>query len=353
MKIKLAILEKDVNYLNRIVSVFETKYSEKLEIYSFTDLDSALANLDSAKIDVLVAGDVFDIDVSKLPKRCGFAYFVDSPEIESLNDQRAICKFQKGELIYKQILSIYSENASNVSGLKIGDDACQVIAFTSPCGGVGTSSLAAACALRYASKGKKTLYLNLEKFGSSDDFFNAEGQFDMSDIVFALKSKKANLPLKLESCVKQDARGVSFYSQTKLALDMLELNAEDIERLISEIKLNGGYDYVVIDTDFGIDADDLRILRQAHVVAWVSDGSETANTKLARAYSAISIKEQNEESPITSRMVLVYNKFSSKTGKVLADNGLKNIGGIPKYEHANVSQVVGQLSTMDVIDKII
>ena len=34
MKIKLAILEEDKGYLNRIVSVFNTKYSDKFEIYS-------------------------------------------------------------------------------------------------------------------------------------------------------------------------------------------------------------------------------------------------------------------------------------------------------------------------------
>ena len=62
MRIKLALLDKDQNYLNRIVSVFNTKYSDKLEIYSFTNTENALATLDSARIDVLVASDVFEID---------------------------------------------------------------------------------------------------------------------------------------------------------------------------------------------------------------------------------------------------------------------------------------------------
>ena len=33
MRIKLAILEKDQRYLNRIVAAFETKYADKFEIY--------------------------------------------------------------------------------------------------------------------------------------------------------------------------------------------------------------------------------------------------------------------------------------------------------------------------------
>ena len=134
MKIKLAILEKDVSYLSRIVAVFSTKYADKFEIYSFTDAAVALSSLDAAKIDVLVANDAFDVDVSLLPKRCGFAYLVDSADIEMKNDQRAICKFQKVDLIYKQILSVYSEKAGSISGLKLDEESTKIIFFSSDWG---------------------------------------------------------------------------------------------------------------------------------------------------------------------------------------------------------------------------
>ena len=41
MKIKLAILEQDTNYLQRLVSTIEVRYAEKLEIYSYRDKDAA------------------------------------------------------------------------------------------------------------------------------------------------------------------------------------------------------------------------------------------------------------------------------------------------------------------------
>ena len=155
MKIKLAILEKDVSYLNRIVAAFSTKYADKFEIYSFTDPSVALSSLDDAKIDVLVANDAFEIDVASLPKRCGFAYFVDSADINMENDQRAICKYQKADLIYKQILSVYSEKAGSISGLKLDEESTKIIFFNSVSGGTGASSMAAATALRFAAQNKK------------------------------------------------------------------------------------------------------------------------------------------------------------------------------------------------------
>lgn len=352
MKIKLAILEKDQSYLNRIVSVFGTKYADKFQIYSFTDMEVAFSTLETAKIEVMVASDAFEIDVNKLPKRCGFAYFVDSADVEMLNGQRAICKFQKADLIYKQILSIYSENAGNVSGLKFGDDSSKIIFFQPVSGGVGASSMAAACAMHFAAKGKKTLYLNLERFGSANVFFTAEGQFDMSDIIFALKSKKANLAMKLESCVKQAENGVYFYSQSKIALDMMELTSEDVMRLISELQLTGSYDYIIVDAEFSLDREALKVYRKAHTVVWVGDGSEISNSKLFRAFNALNTLEQNADSPIPNRMVLIYNKFSNKTSKTLTDIGIKNIGGTPRFEHATSEQVLEQLSAKDMFDAI-
>lgn len=353
MKIKLAILEKDTNYLRRIVSVFETKYADKFEIYSFTDPSVAISSLDGAKIDVLIANDAFDIDIAAMPKRCGFAYFVDSADVTVAKDQRAISKFQRAEQIYKQILSLYSETAGKNTAIKLDDDTSKVIIFASPCGGEGTSTMAAACAMHFAAQGKRALYLNLEKFGSSDVFFSAEGQFDMSDIIFALKSKRTNLALKLESSVKQDSSGVYFFSQPKIALDMLELSCEEIVRLISELKLMGSYDYIVIDMDFVMNKENLQIYHLAHALVWVGDGSETSNCKIFRAVSALSVKEQKEDSPLINRSCIIYNKYSNKTSKIIGEIPLKNIGGAPRYEHASVQQILAQLAPMDVFNKII
>lgn len=353
MKIRLAILEKDQGYLKRIVNAFNVKYADKFEIYSFTDPAIAMSTLESTRIDVLVASDAFDINVSNVPRRCGFAYFVDSANVDMVNEQRAICKFQKADLIYKQILSIYSENASRVSGLGFDDNSCKLVAFSSPCGGVGTSSVAAACALRCAAMGKKTIYLNLEKYGSSDTFFSGEGQFDMSDIIFSLKSKKNNLALKLESCVKQDSRGVYFYSQSKIALDMLELGKEEMTELLSELKKTGSYDYIIVDIDFSLDENYLNVYRMMNFLVLVCDGSDIANRKLRRAYSAIAALDQGRDASLLSRLALIYNKFSNKTSKMIEKIEINNIGGVVRYEHASTKQVITQLSNMAIFDKIL
>ena len=353
MKIRLAILETDVGYLNRIVTVFGSKYADKIEIYSFTEKDVALSELQSIKADLLVASDSFEIDTKQLPKRCGFAYFVDSMEVELLRGQPTICRFQKADLIYRQVLSLYAEHAGSMTELKFSDDGCRVIAFASPSGGSGSSTMAAACALHFAAMGRKTLYLNLEKFGSPDDYFSGQGQFDMSDIIYALKTRKANISMKVESAVKQDLRGVYFISQSKLALDMLELTTEEILRLISELRLNGSYDYLILDAEFGLDKDSLKVLHQAQAMIVVGDGSPSSNTKIFRAMTALATKEENEDTPLINRTLLAYNRFSSRTGETIANLELRAIGGAPRYEHATTEQLLAQLSRNPLFDEIV
>ena len=353
MKIRLAILEADEGYLKRIVAAFNAKFPDKLEIYSFTDKNTAMQSLAPSKIDVFVASESFEIDPTQIPKRCGFAYFVDSADVELLNNQPTICRFQKADLIYRQILSIYSEHAGTFTELRLNDEGCQVIAFASPGGGGGASVMAAACALHFAAQGSRTFYLNLEAFGSSDDFFSGPGQFDMSDVIYALKTRKANLAMKLESCAKQDARGVSFLSAPKLALDMMELTNEEILRLIHELCVSGEYHYLIIDTSFDLRKDTLKILHQANAIVLVGSGTTTSNTKLHRAISALSVMEQNSDDPLMSRMVLAYNRFSSKTGTMNSDLGIRVVGGAPRYEHATTEQLLEQLSKNALFDDIL
>lgn len=131
-------------------------------MYSFTDQQMAMQSLESSRIDVFVVSDTKDVDFNKIPNRCGFAYLVNSSDVETVNDQCAICKFQKIDLIYKQILSIYSEKAGSISGLKLDNVSTKIAIFNSVSGGTGASSIVAAYSIYLSSKGNKTFTSTLK-----------------------------------------------------------------------------------------------------------------------------------------------------------------------------------------------
>lgn len=351
MKIKLALLESDSAYLRRIVPMFNSRFAEELEIYSFTDADAAIACLEEKKIDVLLANSNFKIDFNLIPKRCGFAYLVESLDINSIDGCKAVCKFQKGELIYKQVLSIYSEHMPNITGISQSENgSMKTIAFCSPCGGVGTSTSAAGCAIALANAGYRVLYVNTEIYGEADNFFSCDGQFDFSEIIYAVKSNKTNRAMKLQSTVKQDATGVNYYSSVKVPLDMMEMKPADYITLRDELQKLGCYDYVIMDMDFPSRASDFKFFEHCNSVVVVTDGSEHANSKLSKALRTIQIMDNSAEFALQPRMWMLRNKTTSNE---LTQNEIRTLGSFPMYQSVSSDQMAKQLSLSDMYRQLI
>lgn len=350
MKIKLAMLESDSSYLRRVVPMFNSKYAEELEIYSFTDVDAAMACLEEKKIDVFLASDSFKIDFTQIPKRCGFAFMVESLDINSIDNHKAICKFQKGELIYKQILSIYSEHVPNISGMPSSQNgAMKTIAFCSPCGGVGTSTAAAACAIALSNAGQRVLYLNAEIYGDADMFFNCDGQFDFSDVIYAVKSNKTNRAMKLQSTVKQDQTGVYYYSSVRIPLDIMEMGPNDYLTLQNELKALGCYDYVVMDVEFPKTQAAYKLFEYCNSIVLVTDSSDTSEAKVNKAIRGIQILDGQSDFAMQPRMWLLRNMDSSNNAQ---QNELRMLGTFPVYETVSSAQMAKQLSLSDVFNQL-
>ena len=115
MRIRVAIIEQDTGYLEKITNVFNTRYTEQVEIHAFTVMNRAIEFLQSNRVDMILVDEQIEMQLKMFPSKCNLAYLVDSMGIESVKGYPAICKFQKVDLIYKQILSIYSENSQSVS----------------------------------------------------------------------------------------------------------------------------------------------------------------------------------------------------------------------------------------------
>ena len=351
MKIKLAMLESDSSYLRRVVTMFNSKFAEELEIYSFTDLDAAMHCLEEKKIDVFLADDAFKIDFTQIPKRCGFAYLVESLDIHSIDNYKTVCKFQKGELIYKQILSIYSEHVPNISGMATTENgAMKTIAFCSPCGGVGTSTAAAACAIALTNAGHRVLYLNTEVYGDADTFFACDGQFDFSDVIYAVKSNKTNRTMKLQSTVKQDQTGVYFYSSVKVPLDMMEMGPADYLTLQNELKALGCYDYVVMDVAFPATQKAYKFFDLCNAIVLVCDSSEISQGKLQKVLRGIQIMDAQNDVNVQPRLWLLRNKSAVAE---LTQMEIRSLGTIPMYQTVSPSQMARQLSLSDAFAQLL
>ena len=355
MKIKVGLLDSDATYLKRMTIAFTSRFPDKVEVYSFTKPDIAIEEANDRNLDVFLFSTEYQIDTSKLPPKCGFAYLVDAQDVDRIDDIMTVSKYQKAELIYKKILSIYSEKANNISKTLLSEKGhTKITYFTSVSGGCGTTTVASATAKRLAKYGRKVLYLNLEDIPSTDVFFQGEGEETMSDIIYALKSKKMNLGLKIESCLRHDEHGVNFFAASRIALDVCELSNENIISLIKEIQLSDNFDNVIIDGKFSLGKEKYMILDDCADCVFVCDGSQTSIAKFNNAYKCMEIMDNQYGGNVVDKISIIYNRFSSnvKVANTIENENIRTIGGIGRIEGAETKELVEQIMEKTFLDQL-
>ena len=354
MKIKVAILDGDTRYLEKLMSAFLKDYFDKVEIYSFTAYEKAIESISKERVNVFLTTTEFVINSEDIPADCEVAYLVDSRGIDTYKGVKAVCKFQPVEVLYRNIVNLFSNVASDITAFAgLGNNACNVYGFISASGGTGSSTAAAACAMHLAKAGKKVIFVNFEKLGDPNLYFKGEGPETFRDVIVALKTGKGNLALKLAATVKKDKSGVDFFATCPLALDFAELTVKESVDIIKTLKDSGNYEYIIADLDFSLLKDSLLLMDECYELVLVSDGSPISNSKLKRAVDSLKIIEEQMEIPIFKNTVILYNRFSSKTSAKLVLDDIKEIGGIKRYEGFDEVGLLSELSILPVFDTFI
>jgi len=352
MKIKVTIFDPDEQYLHRVSKYYAANFDTRLELYCFSGLDEAMKSLTANKVQVFLASTEGAVDFAQVPQRCAFAWLTDSNASDEYQGKRAVLKYQKLESIYSEILDLYSEKMPT-GKMNADEGSVEIVAFVSAAGGVGCSTVSVAGAAFLARRGRRVLYLNLEHFGGADFLYRAAGNGNLSNVLFAVNSKRANLVLKLESLVKKDAdSGVFFYSAAENALDMNEVNAEFLTSLLGALRVGESYDTIVLDMNFQLNDLCLEALHQATRVVLLSDGRTITNRKTARAVEALIEIQEERGVPYYDKLTLLYNKYSNRTSNDFTDYDLPALGGIPRYEGADSMAVYQKIAELQVFDNL-
>ena len=353
MKIKLAICCSDQTYSKRLSMRFLNKYSEHVEVYQYSDVNIALGDLSPQKIDVFICDSDIDVDFSSIPRKCGFAFLTDSTEIETVRRKRTICRFQKTEMIYKEILSIYSENVSELIGYKNDSNSARLVLITSPAGGTGTSTIAAACAKSIAAHGYRALYIAIGGYESTDCYFNGVGNSTLHDLIFLVKSNKSNFAMKLESIARTDESGAFFIASSENALDIQEITSAETDDLILAIKDSGMYDFVIVDSPMEHCRIGTGLVKSSFAFMVITDGTEHSNNKVERLLSSIRILDDQTEDFTLGRTRLIYNRFNTKNGEYLDEYKDYSLGNIPAYNLDDARQISSRIAKEKVFDSLI
>lgn len=326
MRIRLVILDSDERYLNRIVDGISSQFADTFELYMFTSAEQAVESVKQRKIDVFLASEDFDIPVKELPERCAFAYLSESSSFEEIKNENAIGKYQKISTISQEIQLLYSDSLQNKVIKK--DGRVNMYLFTSPAGGVGTSVLAVAYATWLAKSGKDVLYVDLQQTGDTSLYFDGDSKHTFENVLFELQSQKKNMQYRILNMVQKSESGVGFIETPPYAATMADMSHEEKMSLIDLLLSQNRFPYVVVDMDYNVEKRFIDFIKKADRVIMVSDGSEEANTKVRRACDTLAVYDD----VALDQILLVYNRFSSRYGKQLKYEDVKQGAGVNRME---------------------
>lgn len=353
MRIKVAFVDQDKTYLNRLVTTLNAKMSDKLDACSFSDVTYLYEYLKDAKNAVAVVNEEYHVDFMKIPESVSFGYLVEMSGVSECKGQKAICKYQRIEDLYKDILNLFSEKATNDYKLQVKADNEKIYVFTSPKGGTGASTVACACAIKKAREGNKVFYLNLEDFGDTNLYFQGDSKYSMSDVLFAVKSKKANVAMKLESFLQIHHSGVEYFTSCQNPYDMFSMQKNDVEAIMKEFVFAKEYDYVIVDINLSMREVFKKVICEYPTeIFLVGDGSEIGNDKIRKCLGAFQMLEKEEDCDIIGKTRLIYNDMSHRVDCNVVDQPVETLGAINRFGQATNQQIIDEISREPIFNSL-
>ena len=353
MAIKVAVIESDLRFLDRLTAVFSKNYSDKIEIYPYTDAEVAISTLEFVKPNILLADETIRIPASALPADCALAYFVSAVSTDQIDGYRAICKFQRAELIYKQILGILSDKSNYAPYKQSRGSETKFMTLTSPAGGVGVSTVAAAFALRVASQGHRVLYLDLDPYGCPGLYFHGEGSYTLGDVLHTLVHKDGNLTELLDRAIRKDPRGVSFFCESPHNTLYPVLTPEEISRLLRELRVITAFDYIVVDLPFSVFLQQRDLWERSAGIVLLTDGTEQSQYKVLRGYFTLIRDIEQKEPGAHFRLFRLANKCNSFPMEIYELSELRDLGQIPFISQADFKTRLSSIASLSLFDTLI
>lgn len=261
-KINVVLTDTDELYLNRLTN-YLIQNADSFNISSFTSkeiLNEFLANK-ANKVDILIIPEQFineSIESIDIPAKIILSEGSSNRKIEGFE---YINKYQKADKFVSDILLIFAEKTGRIGAITKGDKNTKIIGLYSPVGGSGKTTIALALSALCASLGLTVLYLNFERINSATAFFAEAPSGNMSDIFLALKTKGANLGLKIISNRYADpVSKIHYINSPESAMEYNELSEKEVANLLREIDTLAEYNIVFVDMQSSFDTYTLNLL---------------------------------------------------------------------------------------------
>lgn len=280
MKIKIAIADTNETYARRLFEALQRQ--ENLSLSVFTDKKRMESDLSSTRYDIIL----FDYSMYSgdgIFKNAKLSVLLYDEEAEQpyigAGKYKVVKKYQRGSSIYKEVIGLYSEFVSDSVFFGRSGEQCRVLCVYSPVGGVGKTTVSMAIANTIANMGRNVMYLNFEPIPAYGSFMPLKGEKGMGALLAAIDGN-GSFSLKLESLMKKTPQGIIYFEKFENLLDIYELTAEDVEKLIRMISETVKADFIIVDMGTQYDAVNRSIMDISDKIVFVERNDSIAEEKI-------------------------------------------------------------------------
>lgn len=298
--IRIVLADPNMEYLTRLENVLANYKDLAISIY--TD-KAALENaLRSKKIDILLfESSIYDGQVSLGKDTLAIMlYDVEEAIPDSCKEFKKVNKYQRIGTIYQQVMYEFSEYARN-RGIVIGGTKTKTIAFYSPIGGCGKTTLALATAIKLSMEGKKTFYLSYEDIASEGCVLQSANEKGLSEIAAVLESN-VDFAIKIQGLLQQKNDNLFFLKHFDSPNDIYELSGEEREKILEILENTRLFDVIILDMGTSLSKDSLKVFDVAESIVLVERNSTISNYKMETFLAQSHILRQ-----FKSKMVRLVN----------------------------------------------
>lgn len=355
MKIRVSVCSGDSLYCEKLVNYFNSHYYDKFQWNVYTQSFYLQQIFQSDTADIILVGEEMKPEMEKLGEASGngrlWAYLSEDADLQE-EGERYLEKYRRADQIYRDLLDLYAKSShTHYKDSSIVSGKTTFIAFVSAGGGIGASTIACAAAKAF-SQMEKVLYLNLENLGSCGIVFPGESKSGLDELVYALKSRRNTLELKIESSVSRDGMGAYFFKECANPMDLQTLSAEDIQDLLKAVEASRVYDKVIIDLGNGVQDKEIAAMSMANRVALITAHSEIAALKLQRYIELIQTVEDVKKVDIISKMQIYFTRTMKNMQLPEHISQIRVGGAFPLIENGNFAGIVDKIAQMELLQNI-
>lgn len=336
-KLSVLILSDDEAFSRNAGYYFRSHYSDEIRLMFCNTEEDILEFIKNNNVNLLLSDEGFENKIPEKAERYCTLGFLKGTSGHTIKN-KSFCKYISGEELYKNIIFLCSEGAEdywndgNASGVPI-------YSFVSV-NGCGATTLAISFAYSRVLKGEKVLFVGLDGLTDYSSLFSTYTEKGLSDIIYAVKSKNANVSMVAKSVTSKSEDGINFIDRCRLYDDINELTDEEVFGMLEKIS-SDEYDVIILDVNYFIESVWKYSAERSCAIYAVSRNEEISLRKTNNLMDSIVAKDFRDETDTSEKITCILNR--SKSDEPCFELKCENIIYIPPVSARDYNSLIKQI----------